>query len=271
MPASRFSVQWPWLLCLCGIAAGCVTQEKSQGSFTTGGSGAYGTAAKEGPAAAGKASGKKSDYAPSPQLKLASAQLLETRGARDEARQRYEELLTIDTKSTDAVLGLARLDQVGGRNAEAEAGFQRAVRMENSSVRTLDALGQFYIDQKRWPDAIATLQKASSAAPNDKTATFHYAIALAKSGQINESIPLLRSILEPAAVHYNVGLILHERGDLAASEEQFTLALLENPRLQPAQQWLTDVRRERELQVASSTRRQQAATAANWEQLDTQR
>ncbi|HEY3968586.1 MAG TPA: tetratricopeptide repeat protein [Planctomycetaceae bacterium] len=272
MSCSRLSANWLGLICVCGIAVGCVTQEKSQGSFTTGGSGAYGTPAKESPVVAAKSANKKSqDYSPSPQLKLASAAFLEQRGARDEARQRYEEVLAADAKSMDAVLGLARLDQVGGRNAEAETGFQRAVRMDNGSGRALDALGQFYVDQKRWNDAIATLQKASAAAPNDKTYRFHYAIALAKSGQINESIPLLQSTVEPAAVHYNIGLILHERGDLAGSEEQFSEALLQNPRLQPAQQWLADVRREREVQLAGATRRQQTATVANWEQLDTQR
>lgn len=268
MPLQRFFVQLSGMVCLCGLAVGCITQEKSQGSFTTGGSGAYGSPAKETPPAVAKSGKKSADSGISPHLKLASATFLEQRGARDEARQRYEELLAADTKSTDAVLGLARLDQVGGRAVEAEAGFQRAVRMENGSGRTLDALGQFYVDQKRWNDAISTIQKATLAAPNEKSYQFHYAIALAKSGQINESIPIFRTILEPAAVHYNIGVILHDRGDLVASEEQFTLALLENPRLQPAQQWLTDVRRERELQLVSANHRQQSATAAaaNWEQ-----
>lgn len=268
MPVSKLPVRLAWLACLAFGTTGCITQEKTQGSFTTGGSGAYGTPAKEAPVVTAKQAHRSQPYEPSPQLKLASAAFLEQRGARDEARQRYEELLAADAKSTDAVLGLARLDQVAGRNAEAEAGFQRAVRMENASARTLDALGQFYVDQKRWNEAIATLQKASSTVPNDKTYRFHYAIALAKSGQINEAIPVLRSTVEPAAVHYNIGLILHDRGDLAGAEEQFSQALIENPRLQPAQQWLTDVRREREVEVAQATRRQHAAARANWEQAD---
>lgn len=270
MPLSQVSARWVCLGCLALSAAGCVSQEtRTDGTFTTGGSGAYGTPAKK--ALAARSGGKNArEYELSPRVKLASATFLEQRGARDEARQRYEELLAVDAKSVDAVLGLARLDQVAGRTAEAESGFQRAVRMENSSSRTLDALGQFYVDQKRWPDAISTLQRASTAAPNDKTVRFHYAVALAKSGQIRDAIPLFRSTLDPAAVHYNIGLVLHERGDLAGAEEEFSQALLDNPRLQPAQQWLADVRRERE-QEATQTHPRHTAIPASWEQPARQR
>ncbi|MBI3863253.1 MAG: tetratricopeptide repeat protein [Planctomycetia bacterium] len=272
MHCSRTSVSCAWLVCLCALSSGCITQQtKTDGTFVSGGSGTYGTPAGDAAVAAKPKARKAQSYEPSSKLKLASAAFLEQRGARDEARQRYEELLAIDSKSTDAVLGLARLDQVAGRTAEAEAGFQRAVRMENASGRTLDSLGQFYVDQKRWTEAMATLQKATAAAPNEKGYRFHYAIALAKAGQINEAIPHLRSTVDPAAVHYNIGLILHERGDLNGAEEQFSQALIQNPRLQPAQQWLTDVRRERELEVANANRRQQATNVGNWEQADLQR
>jgi Tfp pilus assembly protein PilF len=214
-----------------------------------------------------KSAGDNSQFdAPSTQLKLASATHLDQRTVRDEARLRHEERLSADTKATDAVLGLARLDQIGGRSAEAEAGFRRAVRMENASGRTLDALGQFYADQHRWNDAILTLQKASAAVPDNATVRFHYAIALAKSGQISQAIPLLRSAVEPADVHYNIGVILYERGDLAGSEEQFRLALEENPDLPAAQQWLANVHRDREREFDSATRRQSTSTAAIWDQ-----
>src|SRR4029077_15488810 len=109
-----------------------------------------------------------------------------------------------DTKSVDAVIGLARLDQLGGRTAEAEAGFQKAIRMEPRSGRTQDALGQFYVDQKRWDEAVATLQSAMAAAPEVKDYRFHYAIALAKSGQIEQAVPHLVDTVGPAAAHYNI-------------------------------------------------------------------
>jgi tetratricopeptide (TPR) repeat protein len=227
----------------------------SQGSFKTGGSGKYGEPAPGSSAATAAAKPifkKKVDATPAPKSQLAYATLMEREGDRDEARRRYEMVLATDARSVDAIIGLARLDQLAGRTADAEAGFQKAIRMEPRSGRTLDALGQFYVDQKRWNDAVATLQSATAAAPNEKEYRFHYAIALAKSGQIEQAVPHLIDTVGSAAAHYNIGMVLHDRGDLAASEEQFTAAILENPRMQQAQTWLTDVQRERELASAAA-------------------
>lgn len=257
MPACFLSTRLPWLVCLCGIAAGCVTTQETaqEGTFKTGGSGKYGEPA---PGAAPVQTAnklrlkKKVDSTPAPKSQLAFAILQERQGDRDEARRSYEKVLASDARSVDAIIGLARLDQLAGRAADAEAGFQKAIRIEPRTGRTLDALGQFYVDQKRWNEAVATLQSATSAAPDDKSFRFHYAIALAKSGQIEQAVPQLVDAVGSAAAHYNIGLVLHERGDLAASEDEFSAALLENPRLQQAQYWLTEVRHERELAMSGT-------------------
>jgi tetratricopeptide (TPR) repeat protein len=194
------------------------------------------------------------DYKPGPELQLALAKYQEQHGTPEGARKSYEQLLAADAKSIDAMVGLARLDQVGGRTADAEAGFQKAVRTDLQSGRALDALGVFYIDQKRLSEAVATLQRALAASPSDKTIRFHYGVALAKSGQADQATPYLVEAVGAAAAHYNLGLILHERGELAASEEQFLAAILGNPRLVQAQYWLNEVRREQDqLQLTGAT------------------
>jgi Tfp pilus assembly protein PilF len=247
MPACRLPVQLPWVVCLCATALGCITQQtKTDGSFTTGGPSQYGQAAAAGEAAAKPSKAKKTDadYNPSTRLQLALAQFQEQRGERVEARKAYEKVLATDAKSTDAIIGLARLDQVAGRTADAEAGFQKAIQMDPRSGRALDALGQFYTDQKRWNDALPLLQRAHTTDPGDKTIAFHYAIALATLGQFDQAVPLLVEAVGSAAAHYNIGLILHDRGQLAASHEQFVAAILENPRMEQAQTWANKVQGE---------------------------
>jgi Tfp pilus assembly protein PilF len=241
MPVRRLHVFLP-LITMC-VTAGCVSQQKTDGSFVTGGPGQYGQPAPSTNSAPPKITKSDSDYTPSPRMKLALAQYLEQRGFRDEARKSYQDVLTADAKSIEAVIGLARLDQVAGRMADAEAGFQKAIRMDPRSGRALDALGQYYAEQKRWSDAMPLLQRAVEAAPEDKTIRFHYAIAVAKSGQMEQAFPLLVEAVGPAAAHYNFGLILHDRGELAASKEEFVAAILENPRLEQAQYWLNEVSR----------------------------
>jgi tetratricopeptide (TPR) repeat protein len=249
MPACRLPVRLPLILCLCGFALGCVTEQaKKDGSFVTGGPGQYGQPAPGAVVAtsATKTNNTDSNYTPSPRLQLALAQFQEQRGFTVEARKSYEQVLAADAKSTEAIIGLARLDQVAGRTADAEAGFQKAIQMDPRSGHALDALGQFYAEQKRWNEALPLLQRAQAAAPADKTIRFHHAITLARVGQIDQAVPLLVESVGPAAAHYNIGLILHERGDLAGSEEQFLAAILDNPRLEQAQYWLNQVRREQE-------------------------
>jgi len=273
MPLQSIVFRFSCLICFCGVAVGCVTtQETTKASFKTGGSGQYGEPAPGSAASqvATKPSGnKKGDPISAPKSQLAYANLLASQGDRDEARRSYEKVLATDTRSVEAIIGLARLDELAGRTAEAEAGFKKAVQMEPRAGRTLDALGQFYVDQKRYDEAVATLQSATAASPDEKKYRFHYAIALAKSGQIDRAVPHLVDTVGSAAAHYNIGLVLHERGDLAASENEFASAVLENPRLSQAQYWLTEVQHERE--VAMADEREQSTGRASEETIVAQR
>ncbi len=256
MPGCRLSIQLPALACVCCAAFGCITQETKDGSFTTGGPGPYGQPAPVSLTAETppqKVVQADKDYVPTPKMKLALAQLQERRGFTEDSRKSYEQVLAIDAKSIDAVIGLARLDQIGGRTAEAEAGFQKALKMDPASGPALDSLGQFYIDQKRWNEGLAMLDRALATAPDDKSVRFHYAIALAKSGKIEQAVPHLVAAVGSAAAHYNIGVILHDRGELVASEDQFATAIIENPRLEQAQFWLKKVQRERDDQQYAGT------------------
>lgn len=268
MPACSFRFSLPWLVCLCAFTLGCATTHqttKTDGSFTTGGSGQYGQPAPgAAPSAlAGRSKQKSDDYVPTPRLQLALAQFQVQRGYHDEARKTYEQVLAADAKSIEAIIGLARLDQIAGRTIEAEKGFQTAVRMDPRSGKALDALGQFYADQKRWTEAVTTLERAIASTPDENSFRFHYAIALAKSGRIEEAQPLLVEAVGSPAAQYNIGLILHDRGDLAASEDRFIAAILEDPRLQQAQYWLNEVRRERDQhQTAGASSASRASIAS---------
>lgn len=110
------------------------------------------------------------------------------------------------------------------------------------------------------------LERAVATAPDEKPFRFHYAIALAKSGRIDQAVPHFVTAVGSAAAHYNIGVILHDRGDLAASEDQFVTAIIENPRLEQAQVWLKKVQREREEQqfAAASDRNGFVRTAGHY-------
>lgn len=257
-------------VCLGTLSAGCVTTQEPPGSFATGGPGQYGQPAPGATPVAtettglGSLFGFKGKSKPSPQLNLAYARFEESRAiaapTKEEqkehlalARKSYQDVLTADGKSVDAVIGLARLDEAAGRIPEAEQGFNKAVKLESASPRTLDALAQFYAHQKRWHEADLAYDKALATSPDDKVIRHHHAEALARAGQLDRAESEFAAVGGPATAHYNVGYILYEQGEIAASEEQFVAALSENPRLEQAQQMLKKVRADLEKSPATVT------------------
>ncbi len=87
-------------------------------------------------------------------------------------------------------------------------------------------------------------QQALEIASGNQSIRYQYAVTLAKSGQNDAALGQFTQAVGAAAAHYNLGLILHEQGDLTAAEAQFVAALVKNPKLDQAQGWLDDTRRE---------------------------
>jgi Tfp pilus assembly protein PilF len=238
-----------WAAALAPALLGCVSSPetvKTDGSYLTGGSGRFG--ADAGLAArknVSLTSGKQPPRASS-RLHLAYAQLKEREGELGEARKSYNAVLESNPKSVDALVGLARLEHLAGRFDAAEEGFRKAAASDQNGTAH-DALGQFLAERGRMNEALAAIDRALAMDPYNRTFAFHHAILLAKAGNLQQAFPELVNSVGLAAAYYNIGVLLHERNDLAGSEQYFTQALVHDPSLEPAQQWLLEVRREREM------------------------
>ncbi|HID21652.1 MAG TPA: tetratricopeptide repeat protein, partial [Planctomycetaceae bacterium] len=179
-------------------------------------------------------------------LHLAYAKLQEQLGNLAEARKSYEVVLGEKPKSVDAVLGLARLDQLAGRDHEAEQGFQRALDLAPNDPEVLDTVGQFFAGRKQWDRAVELLQQAVAASPADATIRQHLAIALAHRGDVPAALAHFTKTVGDAAAHYNVAVILYEEGQVDEAETHLLQAVIKKPDLHEAQVWLDEIRRERE-------------------------
>jgi len=181
----------------------------------------------------------------SPRLKLAWAALQEREGKLTEAREGYTSVLKKDPKSVEAILGLARLDQLANRPEDAERRFRKALEIAPNSPEVHDAVGQFYADYQRWPEAVEQFRLAANAQPNEAIYRYHLAVALTKSGNPTEALAHFKVTVGEAEAHYNVGRILYDMGNVSASEEHFALAVMKNPQLEEARTWLEELRIER--------------------------
>lgn len=179
-------------------------------------------------------------------LDLAYAKWQEQQGNLTEARERYQRVLHDEPQLVEALLGLARMDQLAGRTAEAEQGFRKALKNSPNNPLVLDAFGQFYAAQEKWPQAIDILKQGLQIAPNDDTIRFHLAVATAKSGDLVTAKPLFVNSVGEAEAEYNLGLILHDQGKLDLAEQHFVQAVVKKPTLEQAQYWLSEIRVEKE-------------------------
>lgn len=183
-------------------------------------------------------------------LHLTHAQLQEQLGNPTSARQSYEIVLQKNKESIDAIVGLARLDQLAGRFEEAELGLLKALEIDPNSTNALASAGQFYATQERWDEAIKMLRAAMALTPENKTFEYNLALFLARSGDIAGARPHFVRTVGAAESHYNVGYILKESGDLPAAEQEFLQALVKNPDLNNAKVLLGEIRQQRQAEIA---------------------
>ena len=198
-------------------------------------------------------------------LHLTHAALQEQLGNATSARQSYEFVLQKNKESVDAIVGLARLDQLGGRTEEAELGFLKALEVDPNSPNALASAGQFYATQEKWDDAIKMLQAAMVAQPANKTYEYNLAIFLARSGDVAAARPHFVNTVGDAESHYNVGYILKESGDLAAAEQEFLQALVKDPDLKNAKVLLGEIRQQRQDEIALAATTESRSTQVSFQ------
>lgn len=192
-------------------------------------------------------------------LKLAYARWMEEVDQPHEARSNYSAVVSEDPDNVDAILGLARLDQLAGSTQEAERRFLQALKLAPENAFVQYELGRFYASQSRWQEAVTPLQKAMLNDPLTKQYRHQLAIAQVHAGDVHSAIPNFSQTIGDAEAHYNVALILKEMGDLTQAEHQLIMALTKRPDFEPAQRWLNEVRRQRGM-LARATAPQASST-----------
>lgn len=135
-----------------------------------------------------------------------------------------------------------------GEAAEAALKLEQAIALLPDNVEAAINLGGAYILQRRYNKAETVLARASLLAPENPMVWTNLAAAhlgsLALSGpqQQAKAIAAYRRVLtlDPSAsnVHYNLGLIYHDRRDYAEARASFQEALAINPADDHARIWL---------------------------------
>lgn len=129
----------------------------------------------------------------------------------DEAQQKYEEVLKIDSKNASTLANLAVVEMEQNRLEEAEKHLNQAIAEAPDDARPLTLVGILRFRQRRFDDALDSLSKSAKLNPNDAETQNYLGITLSEKGQRVPAEAALRKAiqLQPGYgnAHHNLAII----------------------------------------------------------------
>ena len=171
-------------------------------------------------------------------LYVSAAAVLEQQNRNAAAAAKYEQALLADANNREAIIGLGRLRHREGNLDGAIAVYQRALDTDPDDPVLLNDLGLCYARSGQPEMADAVLTRAVELSPSSTLYRNNLAAVLVESNRSAEAVPMLAQSYGTAVAHYNVGYLLHKRGENGAAVDHFVASLEANPALEPARSML---------------------------------
>jgi len=179
---------------------------------------------------------------PSADLFVSVARLRERAGNTDEAVEYYQKALGVTPDHRDALLGLARLEDRRGRFDAAIGLYRRAIERHPKDPTPHNDLGLCYARKGQFTQAAEALEQAVRLAPEGKRYRNNLASVLVELDRSDEALAELTAAHGPAIAHYNLGVLLEQRGHSEPASRQFAEALRYDPRMKAARDRLARLR-----------------------------
>ena len=190
------------------------------------------------------------------QVHIDFGRVFESQGNFDGAMLEYQEALTVVETRRRGSLGPAdsalahrrmggALDRLG-RFAQAEAHYQKSLKLSPRDSKIWNDVGYSYYLQGRWADAERALKTAAKLAPDDERVQINLGLTLAAAGKTTEALPLLSQTTGDAAGHANLGYLLAATGQFDLARQQYEIALAERPDMELARRALVRLDRQQQ-------------------------
>ncbi len=181
----------------------------------------------------------KSQGKPGPELYTAIARMYEESGKNGEAEQYYQMALKEKADDLSAILGYARFQENQGRFNEALALYQKAVQTHPKEAAAYNNLGLCFARRGKLNEAASALGQAVQLDLRNPLYRNNLATVLVDQNRLPEAFANLREVHGEAAAYYNLGYLLNKKGQTEAAEHNFAQALRIDPKMAPAQRWLS--------------------------------
>ena len=138
-------------------------------------------------------------------------------------------------KSADVHHELGILYADAGRTAQAIEAFKIAVELDENRASDWNNLGFLLFSEQNFTDSVTALREAVKIDPTKDKYRINLAFSLFGEQKKKEAMRVFKSVLPTADAHYNMGVAHELSGDQNGANEQYTLALNENPTHEAAQ------------------------------------
>jgi predicted CXXCH cytochrome family protein len=152
------------------------------------------------------------------------------RGNAAPAEQEYLAAIKLSPAQVPPRVGLAELYRATGREAEAERLLRETISAAPNAAAAHHALGLSLIRQKRYGEALQSLQNAAELEPEQSRYAYVYAVALQSKGQEQEAKKILQRTLSSDPSNADILTILLQ-GSIRAANLNEALAYAEQLRV----------------------------------------
>jgi len=126
------------------------------------------------------------------------------------ARRAYERVLSLDPQNQMGLVNLGMVEFYSGDPAKSENLLKQAVRQRLETAPAWLTLGMIYMDQNRFPEALAALSQAALHDPNNPRVRNFLGVVVGREGWIYGAQQQLRRAVELdpayADAHYNLAV-----------------------------------------------------------------
>lgn len=154
-------------------------------------------------------------------------------GLRRRARWHAERALEGAPENADTLVLAARIAIGTGETPTALKHLRKTLRHAPNSAAPLHLLGMIHYRREDYPRALAHLKKACELAPQSGRFRYQYGRALAAAGQKEQAAEQLRKAIHltanPYRAYTTLGMIHHERGEIAEAIQCYERATAANP------------------------------------------
>jgi Tfp pilus assembly protein PilF len=159
----------------------------------------------------------------------------------DKAEEFYQKALASDPKSLETLTGYAHFEDRRRHLNAATKLYKRALARYPEEAGVYNDLALCYQRQGMLNESVAMLRKATRLQPERPLYHNNLATVLVDAERNDEALTQLLAANPPSVAHYNLGCLLHRKGNDALAVEHFQLALVDDPNMHAAEQWLAKI------------------------------